>query len=99
MKRYLPASTVTGGWATKGRVDAILFPQITDLETSRLDELARPLLLAQMMENSIDSWDIDSLPDHTDFLHKLAAQAQGFRLSLARGAKEDTRQLESIMPV
>jgi hypothetical protein len=99
IKRYIPASNVTGGWAARARVEAILFPQITDADSSRLDEIERPLLLAQLMENSIDGWDIDSLSDHTDFLHKLATQAKGFRLSLARGAKEDPSYLDSIMPV
>jgi hypothetical protein len=71
-----------GRWAKATLIDAIYMPRIETREASEKRPLSRAVCLAQMMEESIDKWDAQTLPDHINTLQALVNQAKTYTLHL-----------------
>lgn len=87
----LPALPPAGKWTLPAAalatpvggalVAALVFPGVVGGQTdSTLRRLPAALALAQLMEQSVDSWDAPTLPAHLDLLQALVGQARSFEL-------------------
>jgi hypothetical protein len=71
-----------GRWADPTPIQAIYIPKIEAREKSEKRPLSRAVCLAQLMEQSIDKWDSQTLPAHINALQTLCHQAQPYTLHL-----------------
>jgi len=81
-----------GRWAEPTPIEAIYIPKIMDSEGNEKRPLSRAICLAQLMEESIDKWDTQTLPDHINALQILCRQAQPYILHLG----SDVSKLPSL---
>ncbi len=84
-------------WGSAAPVAALLFPTIATNGQSSLERLPESIALARLMEESIDRWDSDVLPDHMDFLAALTSQARHFRLHLAPHIEQLVHLIEDAL--
>ncbi len=77
-----------GRWAAPTPIKAIYVPKIEEGVKSEKRPLSRAICLAQLMEESIDKWDKDTLSTHINTLQALAYQAQTYTLHLGPAVHE-----------
>jgi hypothetical protein len=77
-----------GRWAAPTPVDAIYMPKIEERRESVKRPLSRAVCLAQIMEESVDKWDTQTLPEHINVLQTLVRQAQPYTLHLGANMNE-----------
>ena len=75
-------SIVNNNWAKPAPIVAICFPKITPQAHSQLTPLPQMIMLAHLLEESLDAWDTRSLATHTQCLSNLTRQAGGYQLIL-----------------
>ncbi len=86
MGKYdLTSSQLIGNrWSKPVPIQDIYFPTIIDQEDSRRQRISRAVCLAQLMEESVDSWDSEMIPTHMNLLQQLSQQAAPYTLLLGR---------------
>ena len=90
----LTGNNLTNGrWAEPTAIEAIYIPKIEEREKSEKRPLSRAVCLAQLMEESIDKWDSQTLPAHINALQTLCRQAQPYTLHLG----SDVEQLPDLL--
>ncbi|HID35256.1 MAG TPA: hypothetical protein EYP25_11960 [Anaerolineae bacterium] len=71
-------------WRQRARPAALLFPAITpEADRCHLDPLSPALALAQLVAQSIESWDAETIPAHVHALRRLVEAVPAYRLILA----------------
>lgn len=83
-------------WGRADPVVAICFPELNGDRHSTLHPLPASVMLARLMEQSVDRWDSGSLPQHMAFLERLCLQARGYRLALAPDVERLPQLLAAI---
>lgn len=71
-----------GRWAEPTAIETIYVPKIEGRDRSEKRPLSRALCLAQLMAESIDKWDKQTLPAHINALQTMVHQAQTYTLHL-----------------
>lgn len=77
-----------GRWADPTPIQTIYIPKIEERMGSEKRPLSRAVCLAQIMEESIDKWDTQTLPDHINALQTCVRQAQTYTLHLGSNVGE-----------
>ena len=78
---------VNGRWAAPSKVTTLFFPEIGEGETA-VSPYNRAIALTQLMGESMDRWDADTLNSHINCLQQLCQQAQPYRLQLGQDMVE-----------
>lgn len=78
------AELVNGRWAEPTPIRAIYFPQIEDGTRTHRSHENRAVCLAQLMAESVDRWDPDTLHTHLNLLQAISRQARSYRLHLGQ---------------
>lgn len=84
-----------GRWAEPTAINAIYIPKIEARERSEKRPLSRAICLAQLMEESVDKWDTQTLSAHLNTLQTLVHQAQPYTLHLGSNVSELPPLLQS----
>ncbi len=87
-----------GRWAAPTPIKAIYVPIIEKRKKSEKRPLSRAVCLAQLMEESIDKWDTDTLSAHINTLQALTHQAQTYTLHLGTNVPEIPNLLSTCSP-
>ena len=77
-----------GCWANATPLRAIYIPKIEERQRSEKRPLSRAVCLAQIMEESIDKWDKQTLSEHINTLQVLVHQAHPYTLHLGSNLNE-----------
>ncbi len=84
-------------WTMQARPAALLFPAITpDAPRCRLQPMSRFQALQHLVAQSVESWDVETIPAHMRALRRLVEMAPAYRLILA---PDITRLPELLMPL
>ena len=83
---------VDGRWSAPCPVTRLYFPYIEQRPYTTLHHRNRAVALANLMSESMDRWDEDTLSDHLTILQKLVRQTDAFELHLGQ-------ELERIPPL
>lgn len=70
-------------WGGPDKIVAICFPEVSPESKSILHPIPTAVAMAHLMEESVDRWDVERLPQHMAFLDRLCRQARTYRLALA----------------
>lgn len=84
-----------GRWAEPTAINAIYMPKIEARERSEKRPLSKAICLAQLMEESVDKWDTETLPAHLNTLQTLVHQAQPYTVYLGSNVNELPALLQS----
>ena len=83
-KHHVPYSAIVEKPSSTTKVTMVCFLRVTDSEQSCLKKMPASIALAQLMEQSIDRWDQQTLIPHVDFLRQLVQQSRCFELILGQ---------------
>ncbi len=85
-----------GRWADPTPIETIYIPKIEERMGSEKRPLSRAICLAQLMEESVDKWDTQTLPDHLNALQTCVHQAQTYTLHLGTNIAELSDVIQQI---
>lgn len=77
-----------GRWAAPTPIETICIPKIEVRDENEKRPLSRAICLAQIMEESIDKWDVQSLPEHINALQTCVRQAKTYTLHLGSNVED-----------
>ena len=77
-----------GRWAAPAPIETIYIPKIEERMGNEKRPLSRAICLAQLMEESVDKWDTQTLPAHLNALQTCVRQAQTYTLHLGSNVAE-----------
>ena len=81
---FPPDAILADPWAQWGRPALLLFPRISpDLRRSRVVPMARFEALKRLVAQSIEDWDVETIPTHMYYLRRLVESAPAYELLLA----------------
>lgn len=75
---------VNGRWSAPTKVTTLFFPQIMPREETAVLLHNRAIALTQLMSESVDRWDDETLEAHISCLEQLCQQATSYRLQLGQ---------------
>lgn len=84
---------VNGRWSAPAKVTALFFPEVVLGGETAVLPYNRAIALTQIMSESIDRWDSDTLDSHINCLQQLCQQAIPYRLPLG----QDTAQIPLLI--
>jgi hypothetical protein len=87
-KKYVPAGSIIQSWAPSAPVGGLYFPAVTPSEATSRRSVTKAVALARLIENSVDSWDHESIPAHVELLDLLTVQADSYDLRLGHNVAE-----------
>lgn len=74
-KVYSAVTDFVTGWSKPARVNMICHPQIRHGQSTELIKANQAMILAWLLESSVDRWDAPELDNHIKFLEELVEQA------------------------
>ncbi|MEM7116971.1 MAG: hypothetical protein AAF614_31355 [Chloroflexota bacterium] len=86
---------VNSRWAEPACVEAIFFPEVRQGGETAVLPHNRAIALTQLMSESIDRWDSDTLNSHITCLQQLCRQATPYRLHLGQDMAQMAQAISS----